>query len=436
MKRAFLYVRVSTDEQKKHGLSIDSQLVALQEYCSKNGIEVAGIYNDAGRSAHASYLKRKELLKLIDDANARKGDIILFTKLDRWFRNLKDYFEVMAKIPEDIPWKAIWEDYETETSAGRFKVNIMLSIAQAEAERTSERIHSTLDYKRAKGDYIGSAPYGYKRKDNRLVKDPEAEPIVNAIFETYLKTHSCMDALRKSVELGHYITRKGILDIVKNPTYTGNAKGTKCEPYITEEQHQKLLSIVSSAYRKPKNIETVYLFQRLCVCAECGLNLQSNVRMYPNKTTKYNNYYCHGYNRTRHEGFALSERKLEKYLINNIEQIVRDYNIMVQNTIANDKEYNEVEKKRKNLESKLERIGVRFELGDITIEEYKNKRLEIKRELDNIKYVEHPTNTVTLPENWKVIYDQLDKQHKQQFWFSIIDKIEITRTHEIKVFFN
>ena len=43
MKRAALYVRVSTQEQKNSGLSVDSQIDALEKYCEEQGYTVAGI---------------------------------------------------------------------------------------------------------------------------------------------------------------------------------------------------------------------------------------------------------------------------------------------------------------------------------------------------------------------------------------------------------
>lgn len=83
MKRAAIYVRVSTKEQKEKGLSVDSQLLALREYCGNNGYVIAGEYNDAGISARKKYINRPALLQLIDDCKEGKIDIILFTKLDR-----------------------------------------------------------------------------------------------------------------------------------------------------------------------------------------------------------------------------------------------------------------------------------------------------------------------------------------------------------------
>lgn len=85
MKRAALYVRVSTQEQKNSGLSVDSQIDALEKYCEEQGYMVAGIYNDAGISARKKYTKRPALLRLLEDCKKHEIDIILFTRLDRWF---------------------------------------------------------------------------------------------------------------------------------------------------------------------------------------------------------------------------------------------------------------------------------------------------------------------------------------------------------------
>ena len=156
MKRAALYVRVSTQEQKNSGLSVDSQIDALEKYCEEQGYTVAGIYNDAGISARKKYTKRPALLQLLEDCKKHEIDIILFTRLDRWFRAVAGYYEVQNVLDAcKVPWRAIWEDYETETSQGIFKVNIMLSVAQAEADRDSEKIRSVMEFKRNNKEYIG-----------------------------------------------------------------------------------------------------------------------------------------------------------------------------------------------------------------------------------------------------------------------------------------
>ena len=88
MKQVFLYIRVSTEEQAIHGLSIAAQSAALEQWAQDYGHNVVGTYIDAGISARKPAKKRPELQRLLADVQAGKGELIVFTKLDRWFRNI------------------------------------------------------------------------------------------------------------------------------------------------------------------------------------------------------------------------------------------------------------------------------------------------------------------------------------------------------------
>lgn len=87
--RAALYIRVSSEEQARHGLSLQEQRDALTRYAKANKMTVVDIYEDAGISARKPYKKRPALLRLLGDCKAGKVDTILFIKLDRWFRDRK-----------------------------------------------------------------------------------------------------------------------------------------------------------------------------------------------------------------------------------------------------------------------------------------------------------------------------------------------------------
>jgi DNA invertase Pin-like site-specific DNA recombinase len=80
MKKARLYARVSTVEQKKKNISIPVQIASLKEYCKNNQFTVINTYIDNGISA-SSITKRKSFLKMIEESN--EGDYILFTRLDK-----------------------------------------------------------------------------------------------------------------------------------------------------------------------------------------------------------------------------------------------------------------------------------------------------------------------------------------------------------------
>lgn len=413
MKRAALYVRVSTDEQKKHGLSVDNQIDALKKYCADNGYYEVGVYNDAGISARKKYTKRPALLTLIDDIRADKVDIVLFTRLDRFFRSVGDYYTCIEQM-KNIPWRAIWEDYETETANGILKVNIMLSVAQSEADRTSEKIKSVLDYKRERGDYVGSAPIGYKKIKNQLYIDKDVEPILRAFFTEFLNTMSTSKALRKAISMGLVFDTCQARRIIRNPIYRGTASnGYKVEPYLNEDDSLRLEEYLKTINRSPRATKRTYIFSGMCTCKYCGKRLIGN-----SHSNGIQFYYCPS---KFHIALTIGQKKLENYLINNIDDAISHYISTIE---AKDKTQADQTKKINNINAKLERLTFLYEEGDIDLESYKAKRDSLKLELSKIKPVTS-RSIERLPDKWQDIYYSLDAEHRRTFWLKIISRIEI-----------
>ena len=190
--RVAAYPRVSTEEQKRHGLSIEAQTEALQAWADQHHLKISRFYNDAGNSARKPYHKRPAMVELLADVEAGKVDLIIFTKLDRWFRNVGEYYKVQEILDaHHVAWKAIHEDYDTTTASGRLKINIMLSVAQDEADRCSERIKAVFAAKRERLEPVtGHVPFGYKIEGKRIVKDPDLEAAVDLFFSSFLQLRS------------------------------------------------------------------------------------------------------------------------------------------------------------------------------------------------------------------------------------------------------
>ncbi len=87
-KRTGVYVRVSTDEQRDNGYSIDSQLRMIKEYCEKNNYDIIDVYNDAGHSGKD--LMRPQMKRLLEDIKHKKLDVLMTIKVDRLTRNNYD----------------------------------------------------------------------------------------------------------------------------------------------------------------------------------------------------------------------------------------------------------------------------------------------------------------------------------------------------------
>ena len=71
------YIRVSSDEQVKHGFSIEAQKAGLEKYAEENGYMIVEWYIDEGKSARGKTGKRKEYLRLIEDANAYPSGMLV-----------------------------------------------------------------------------------------------------------------------------------------------------------------------------------------------------------------------------------------------------------------------------------------------------------------------------------------------------------------------
>lgn len=425
MKRVALYVRVSTAEQRDQGISVESQIEALRAYCRQNGYTEAGLYNDAGVSARCSYKRRPGLLQMIQDCQDKKIDLIIVTKLDRFFRSVPDYYAVMEQVGA-VPWRAIWEDYETETSSGIFKVNIMLSIAQAESDRTSERIKAVNEYRKAQGQVVaGSAPLGYTIRKGDIFKNELVRDAVSTFFAVYLQTTSPTKAIDAAAEYGVNISRPQALRMLKSEVYAGNAYGCSCDAYITTEEHQYILGTLEGRKTRRTNFGRVYYFSGILRCPICHGTMASHYISCKvhGKKYQYKAYRCSSYDMKRGctGKKVVFESTLEKYLIKNVFSLMNEYLLSSSEDV--DKKAS-AEKQIAKLREKLKRIGDRYEDGDISRDEYRKKRQAITSEIESLLPEVVTTQVEQLPEDWVKEYQELDDEHKRIFWHRVLTKIE------------
>ena len=124
-------------------------ILDLEKYAKDNNMKIVGVYLDEGISGAKPPLKRPDLKRLLDDVEAGKIDMILFTKLDRWFRSVKEYFKVQDILDNNkVEWKAIQENYDTTTANGQMAITIFLAvivIPENAAERKTPKRRSSAE---------------------------------------------------------------------------------------------------------------------------------------------------------------------------------------------------------------------------------------------------------------------------------------------------
>ena len=441
MKHVFLYIRVSTEEQAIHGLSIEAQTAALEEWALVNRHKVVGVYTDAGISARKPATKRPALQRLLADAQAGKGDLVVFTKLDRWFRNIAEYYKVQEVLERcHVDWRTIQEDYDTSTASGRLKINIMLSVAQDEADRTSERIKAVMEVKRNKLEPLtGSCPFGYKLEGKRIVRDPNKEAAVSAFFQKYLACGSLVktfDYVREN--FGVSISYQNAHKMLQNPGYYGHYFGTDgmTPPYITKEEFDKIQTMRRRTVRKTAN-NRVYIFSGLISCGECGYRMGGRVN------TNQESYF---YNCTSHYMKAsscknntnLGERRIEAYLMETIRDRIDQWEL----------ETEQLYEAKKARDYKGEITALRAKLGKlkdlylndlITLEEYKADQASFTSAIESLTAEaatqEKPsfeTAEALLADGWEIAYQGMTQEQKQEFWRILIKEIRIYKDKHIE----
>lgn len=438
--RVFLYVRVSTEEQVLHGLSIEAQTKALNNWANERQYKIVDVYADAGISARQPASKRPELQRLLQDVRAGKGDLILFTKLDRWFRNIAEYYKVQEVLEKyKVNWRTIQEDYDTSTAAGRLKINIMLSVAQDEADRTSERIKAVFEMKRQKREPLtGDCPTGYKQEGKKFIKDPETEEGVAAFFQKYLENGSIHKAMHCADEHGLHLYYQLAHKMLASPCYYGFYFGVDdmTPPYITKEEFDRIQTMRRKIVRKTvKN--RVYLFSGLVNCGECGGRMGGRVNT--NQASFFYNCTSH-YMRISGCGNKcnLLERKIEAHLLDSIDDKMEQVKADVERTYTQKSQRNyssEISKWK----SKAKKVRDLYINDLISLDECKKQALEYEekiRELEALKKGVHRTDFSilerSLQDGWKTIYVDLTREEKQAFWHVVIKEIRIYADRHIE----
>lgn len=428
VRRAALYIRVSTEEQAMHGLSLAAQRDTLTQYAQANGLKVVGVYADEGITARKKYRNRAAFMRMLEDVRADQIDIILFIKLDRWFRNVADYYEVQRILDDHhVQWIATEESYDTTTANGRLHLNIKLSIAQDESDRTAERIKFVFDNKVKRGEVIsGKIPLGYKIENKKLVIDPQTAPIAQDIFQQYTVIRS-VRALREYVLNKYSLVygQSGIRALLDNERYIGRAHGQDdfCPPLISQEQFQQVQELLAQrAQRNLARSDRVYLFTGLVRCAECGNRLSAHV-----VGRKYTYYRC-----TRYEKLHLcphkkrtSELVLEQWLLDHLVESFEAYNLSIRRGAAPTRpRVDELKIKRK-----MEKLKDLYLNDLIDRDTYERDYTALRDELrEAASPPTRPPQPVDIPAIQTALsaYDELSRQNKKEFWARIVGQITIT----------
>ena len=440
--RVDLYIRVSGQEQAIKGLSLEAQQEDLEEYARERGWVIVGVYIDAAKTARKRLGKRTNFLRMLEDVKQDKVDLILFTRLDRWFRSVADYYKVMEILDaHKCGWLTTQEQYDTTTAGGRLYINLRLSIAQNEADLCGERIGVVLDSKVKHGTVVsGKIPFGYRiNEEKRLEVVPENAAIILDAFEHYRSTVSvrataayiqrtyglnwdnvrCRRNLVQTLYIGHYESNGRV-----NPNF--------CPPIVPRDLYDDVQKLLSNN-TKANSTGRVFLFTSLLICAECGHRLAG-------LQTGYGPYYrCpqHYSRRTCDHKKQIRETTIEEWLFTFLGDELKKQRL----------EWDIKEARRRQTAAAIDRAAIRRKLSRLK-ELYVNEMIDLEEyrrdyELYTAQLAERTAPSAEeerpnfeaveaiLASGFRKIYDGLEREEKRTLWRSVIKEIRVDKERQI-----
>jgi site-specific DNA recombinase len=228
MKTAYLYVRVSTDEQKRKGYSLPEQEDRLHRYCEAHNIEVKGIYRE---DYSAKTFKRPEwnnLLSTLKKNKNRPPEKILFLKWDRFSRNIELAYQMIG-ILRSLNTQAMAIDQPIDFSIPESTVTLAIYLSIPDAENGRRALNTSNCMRRAKlaGRWPGKAPKGYQNLttyDGKKYIAPKAaeSDLIAWSFKQLAKGTIPADQVRKmACKMGLQCSSSNFWKLIRNPIYCG-----------------------------------------------------------------------------------------------------------------------------------------------------------------------------------------------------------------------
>lgn len=440
MKRVAIYARVSTQEQVENGNSLEFQIDKLKAYCQLHELKVVGEYIDAGVSG--AKFSRPALDRLKNDIE--KIDIVLVYKIDRLSRTIKDTMLLIEDIfkPNNVDLISLSENFDTSQAVGMAMIAVISTFAQLERETIKERMIAGKIQAVKNGKNINRPPFGYIKKDGKILKDEKTEACMKFIFDCVLERKSLSEIV-SMLQMSEYSTLKKwnfttIGRMVKNKVYCGHTEsfGTLIknthERYITDEQQKYIIELITErkthSSKSAKN-KIPALFRGIISCPKC----QHKLTPINKKTTKGNRliyYRCSNCLKKKQSIINVPEQKFEKKLLDFLKY---DFKIEFEKSEIEKKDYSKILNNLENKKIKLQRAWLNElltdeELGKLQNEINEQIKVIEKEKNDYNLMVENSKklkNTSIIISNFENLYTKMNNNEKIEFLNTIIKEIKI-----------
>jgi site-specific DNA recombinase len=303
MRRAFIYLRVSTKGQTEidfdvEGLSIPAQREACRRKAAEAGAVIVGEYIDRGESAKTA--NRPELARMLADLCDQEIDFVIVHKLDRLARSRADDVAIVMAIQQAGAQLVSVSENVDDSPSGKLMHGVMATIAEFYSSNLAQEAKKGMRQKAKNGGTPTRAPFGYAnvratidgREVRTIAVDKDQAHHVRWMFHAFATGEWSVRTLTDEMErrgIRSRITRRGggkplstgsVHKMLRDDYYVGivtfegvQYKG-RHEPVVELPVWQDVQRILEERrVSQERPARRVHYLKGLLACGLCGSNL-------------------------------------------------------------------------------------------------------------------------------------------------------------------
>lgn len=458
-----LYTRVSTDEQAKTGMSLESQKDKLLAFAKYKGWQedVIDIFCDDGESAKNMY--RPNMQKMIKKIEQGQVAAVVTTAIDRLSRNLLDMLQFVEMCQKhNTAYICTSLDFDTSTPIGKMVLQILGAFAEFERSMIQTRVKETMLKAAHEKQYMAAAPFGYQLVEGRLEIIPTEAEWVQKAADMFVAGYGYR-AVAKYLNDAGVQTKKGVdwtsstvRGMLTNELYVGtviynrrfyNSAGKMCwkdksewienknvhEPILSSTQWEEINKRITRKMPKGGQRQYKYKLSGLLKCGHCEASMGS--RRYGNKGIHKDKFIfvCSNYQKNGSCGFNyVFIDEAEQEVLSILENITNGLIDIPAASLHNAEEAKREEfaKQEKAIKAKFDRQIEAFENGIITLDELKEAKERVEKEKAVLTEQKNRAETVQHHD----VIKQLKAEAKEIVWMWKHGDLEIIRNSLVNIF--
>ena len=227
--KVYGYARLNKRRTRPKNLSIQKQITTIQNYAKAKGLEIEKIFKDVEETSVS--LELPNLQKVIQLVEQQQVDMLIVARLDRITRSIRSIHQFLHEIcePNEVILVSVEEGLDSSTESGQLALNIIHLIAKWDSKMISDRTKALVERKRAIGERVGHAPFGFVYENKKLIPFPKELKVAYLIREKRNLEELSYHKIAKFLNESQIPSKRGgrwyaetIKTIYENPLYNDN----------------------------------------------------------------------------------------------------------------------------------------------------------------------------------------------------------------------